>query len=62
MIEGNTAAYGGGIYSSGGTGLTLNNMLIAGNAAEAGGGWALGGGVYANKNALTVQETEISGN
>lgn len=66
VIRGNRAvgenAYGGGIYSSGGTGLTLNNMLIAGNAAEAAGGQALGGGVYANKTALTVQNTEISGN
>ena len=63
-------SYGGGVaVESADTTFNMYGGTISGNKADLGGICVLeggvlnlGGGVYANKNALTVQETEISGN
>ncbi|MEZ6071650.1 MAG: choice-of-anchor Q domain-containing protein [Pirellulales bacterium] len=57
-ISGNSASFGGGIYGSSGTTVTITDSTISDNMAAGGGG----GGVWGYRVTLSITGTTISGN
>jgi hypothetical protein len=58
-LSGSLGNGSGGIYISGGSMVTLNNVAVSGNAAPRGG---VGGGGIWNNGTLTLNRSTVSGN